>query len=246
MSLAKLKAFTQARIDLKRSGHAIATSELLKLRLATALAQDAVMAPWNIDAARISLEKADLITLTLSSCVDSRSEYLKRPDLGRRLSNDSTARLNTYAQSSDLVVLVSDGLSARAVEQHFVPLFLTVQKQLAPLDLKLGPVCFCPFSRVAICDEIGFLLKTKLAIMFIGERPGLSAQDSLSIYLTYDPKPGNRDSDRNCISNIRPPDGLSYQSASHKLIYLIESSLRLKISGVKLKEATAHNTRTLN
>jgi ethanolamine ammonia-lyase small subunit len=163
---------------------------------------------------------------------------LARPDLGKILTAESCLALQELKKNHnfDIAWIVSDGLSTAAIETHFIPLWGYCKALLEDNHLRSSPLILAPFSRVAIADEIGEILKCRLAIIFIGERPGLSSVDSLGIYLTYHPKLGNQDSNRNCISNIRPPDELSYQLASLKLNYLIHESIRRGLSGVSLKE----------
>jgi ethanolamine ammonia-lyase small subunit len=231
--LKKLQQLTQARVALTRSGNSISTQEILKFNEDCAMARDAVHAVWNINAIK---ENCHEECIQVKTVISDRNEYLKRPDLGRVLTNESREALTKIKNNYDVVFIVSDGLSATAIEKHFIPLWSHIKKLLLPYHLKIAPIILAPFSRVALSDEIGFYLNAKVSIIFIGERPGLTASDSLGIYLTYAPKPGNTDSNRNCISNIRPPDGLSYEVATKKLIYLLIESMKLKLSGIILKE----------
>ncbi len=226
--------WTKARINLDRLGHGLLTKDILSLKWAHALAKDAVLTPWDVKDSKNKLLALNEKSLILSSKVNDKDEYLRRPDLGRKLSSESIKALSAL-NPCDLVFIISDGLSSTAI-RHLVPFWQVFKEQLENYTLNIAPLMLVPFSRVAIADEIGFLLKAKLAIIFIGERPGLSSPDSLSIYLTYDPKPSNTDSDRNCISNICPPNGLSYELAVDKLDFLIRESLQRKLSGVELKE----------
>jgi ethanolamine ammonia-lyase small subunit len=225
----QLRTFTQARIGLGRSGSAVPTSRLLEFQLAHAQARDAVLRVWDVESfAKVLGEDSILVT----SQVDTRDAFLKRPDLGRQLSPASRAALQPSA--NELAIIVSDGLSSKAIETHFLPFWKVFAPQIR--DLQYSPLVLAPYARVALSDEVGAALGAKLSIIFIGERPGLSSSDSMGIYLTYHPKLGNHDANRNCISNIRPPDGLSYEQASAKLTYLIRESLRRQLSGVNLKE----------
>lgn len=234
MSLRKLKDFTNARIGLEKSGISIKTKELLKLKSALAKAHDAVLGEWNWCCLQNNLK--DLKTLILHSQVRSKSLYLERPDLGKVLDPLSEQELLSLAKGYDIACIVSDGLSATAISHHFLPLWKLFDERLQKSKFSRAPLCLVPFGRVAISDEIAFRLNAKLAIMFIGERPGLSAPDSLGIYLSYNPHPLKKDSERNCISNIHIPHGLSYEQACDKLWYLIRESMKHKISGVGLKE----------
>jgi ethanolamine ammonia-lyase small subunit len=234
--LKQLQHWTKARVSLGYTGHSIPTQEILKFNLARAQAIDAVHAKWNVDALEKKLKNAGEKVVVVNSQIQDRAEYLKRPDLGRILNDDSHNILQSISDNYDIVFIVSDGLSAIAVEKHFLPLWEHLKKLLT---FKMAPIILAPFARVALSDDIGFCVKAKLAVIFIGERPGLTASDSLGIYLTYQPKPGNLDSGRNCISNIHIPDGLSYTIAAEKLMFLIQESLRRKLSGIALKDETS-------
>lgn len=230
------KTWTKARIDLGRTGHGLKTQEVLALKWAHALAKDAVLASWTVKETSDSLESLGEKTLILASRVKNREEYLKRPDLGRKLEQGSYKKLLSLKSQYDVVFIISDGLSTTAIEHHLMPFWTVFKTQLKNYSLKVAPLILVPFSRVALSDDVGVALGAKLSIILIGERPGLSMPDSLSAYLTYDPRPENTDSNRNCLSNICPPTGLSYDAASQKLIYLVRESLQRKLSGVGLKE----------
>ena len=232
-----LRRFTQARIALGRAGHAVPTQALLDFQLAHAQARDAVQFPWNIDAFAEQLRDIGEETLILQTPVSSRSEYLRRPDFGRVLTEESRIRLcNFKARGVDVALIVSNGLSSTAVERRGIALLQTILEGLRVRQFRIAPICLVANGRVALLDDIGSVLDARVAVIVIGERPGLSAADSLGIYLGYAPKQGNPDAERNCISNIHPPEGLSYESATRKLLYLIEESIRRGFSGVALKD----------
>lgn len=231
------KNWTEARIDLGRTGHALRTPEVLALRWAHALAKDAVLTPWDVKNTRDVLQALGEKPLILSSKVENRDDYLKRPDLGRKLKPQSTQKLSSLkSKQYDLVFIISDGLSSAAINKHLLPFWSVLKAHLAEYSLKIAPPILVPFARVAISDDVGFAIGAKLSVILLGERPGLSTPDSLSAYLTYDPKPENTDALRNCISNICPPKGCSHEKAAQKLLYLIRESLQRKLSGVSLKE----------
>jgi ethanolamine ammonia-lyase small subunit len=237
---ALLRRFTQARIALGRAGHAVPTQVLLDFQLAHAQARDAVHFPWDIDAFAEQLRGLDTEVLVLDTLVGSRSEYLRRPDLGRLLSEESRTRLrNLSAEAADVALIVTNGLSSTAIERHGIPLLQAILNGYRSRQLRVAPICLAANGRVALADDIGSILSARVAVIIVGERPGLSAADSLGIYLTFAPQAGNTDAQRNCISNIRPPEGLSYEAAAAKLIYLTGEALRRGISGVTLKDATA-------
>jgi ethanolamine ammonia-lyase small subunit len=227
-----LREFTPARVDLGRTGHSLPTSELLDFQLAHARARDAVHLPLDVHSMILELKQNKIPCVALASEAGDRSTYLRRPDLGRRLNALSRERLTPVKSDYDAVFVIADGLSALAVHRHAVPF---LELFLAGLDWNIAPVAIVEQARVAIGDEIGELLGAKLAVVLIGERPGLSSPDSLGIYLTWQPRAGRTDAERNCISNIRA-EGLSYELATHKLLFLMNESRRLKLSGVQLKE----------
>jgi len=227
-----LREFTSARVDLGRTGHSLPTSELLDFQLAHARARDAVHLPLDVTSLVVELKQKNIQCVTLASEARDRLTYLQRPDLGRRLNAESRQRLAPLKSDYDAAFIIADGLSALAVHRHAAPL---LELALAQLNWNIAPVAVVEQGRVGISDEIGELLGAKLAVMLIGERPGLSSPDSLGIYLTWQPKAGRTEADRNCISNIRA-EGLSYELAAHKLLFLMNESRRLKLSGVQLKE----------
>lgn len=229
-----LRQFTNARIALGRAGNSLPTAPLLAFNLSHAQARDAVHHPLDADALHEQLRAQGFTSLDVHSAAPDREHYLRRPDLGRKLSDESREALTQVAiEPPDVVFVIADGLSAFAASKQSIPLLQAVCSRLT--DWKIGPVVVARQGRVALGDEIGEILKTKLVVMLIGERPGLSSPDSLGIYLTYAPKVGCSDAQRNCISNVRP-EGLSYDAAAHKLHYLLTHARRLGLTGVGLKD----------
>jgi ethanolamine ammonia-lyase small subunit len=237
----QLRRFTPARIALGRVGNSLPTDEVLRFGVAHALAQDAVHLPLDIAMLESDLEMAHWRTLRVHSRAPDRATYLLRPDYGRRLSDASAAVLAGHrGKSCDLVFVIADGLSALAVQRHAVPL-LEMTRPLLRDAWSVGPVVIAEQGRVAIGDEIGGLLRARIAIVLIGERPGLSSPDSLGIYLTFAPKPGRSDAQRNCISNVRP-EGLVYAAAATKLVWLLNEAIRVQLTGVGLKDQSELTT----
>lgn len=225
-----LRRHTAARIGLGRAGDSVPTPRLLEFELAHARARDAVHAAVDFDAVRAGLGELD--TVAVHSAAPDRATYLQRPDLGRRLDPDSARLLER--DDYDVAFVIADGLSARAVHDHATPTLQAVLERLG--GWRIAPVVLATQSRVALGDEIGERLGARLVAVLIGERPGLSAADSLGIYLTAHPRVGRKDSERNCISNIHPPDGLGYRSAAQKLVLLMSEARRQGITGVALKD----------
>jgi len=233
----ELRRYTQARIGQGRAGCATPTDAQLDFQLAHAMARDAVHQPWLISEFAGSLSALGHEPLVLTTQITSREQYLQRPDQGRRLDQTSRDILQSHAQTStDIALIVSDGLSSTAVHRHGLELIQAVLNAYTNSSLSVGPICLAANARVALSDEIGALLGARLAVIIVGERPGLSAADSLGIYMTYAPSPDNTDAERNCLSNIRPPEGMSYQVAATKLAYLSQQALVRKCSGVALKD----------
>lgn len=233
----QLKQFTQARIALGRVGSSLPTREVLDFSLSHALARDAVHLALDTATLIQDIETAlAMPVLHVHSQAQDRATYLLRPDRGRQLSQASRDQLAAARGTApiDLLLVVADGLSSLAISNHALPLLREIQQQ-APVDWHLGQIVLASQARVALADEVGALLGASMVAMLIGERPGLSSPDSLGIYLTYQPKPGCSDADRNCISNVRP-DGLHYAAAAKKLLWLAKEAKRLRVSGVALKD----------
>jgi ethanolamine ammonia-lyase small subunit len=229
MKLDRLRDFTTARVALGRTGDSLPTRELLDFQLAHARARDAVHATLDASALRLELHALGVDAAVVHSAARDRSTYLRRPDLGRILDDESRTLIAAQRAKHDAVFIAADGLSALAVERHAAPLLQLVLPRFA------GPVILVEQGRVAIGDDIGETIGAGMAVLLIGERPGLSAPDSLGVYLTWRPRRGLTDADRNCISNIRA-DGLSYAAAAHKLLFLMNEARRRKLSGIALKE----------
>jgi ethanolamine ammonia-lyase small subunit len=229
-----LRRFTQARIALGRAGNSLPTEPLLAFNLSHAQARDAVHHPLDAQALSEALHAHGFASLDVQSAAPDRAHFLRRPDLGRRLSDESRRTLERIGSASpDIVFVIADGLSACAASKQAIPLLAAIRPKLA--DWQLAPVVIARQARVALGDEIGELLHAKFVAMLIGERPGLSSPDSLGIYLTYMPRIGRTDAERNCISNVRP-EGLGFAAAAHKLHYLLTQARRLGITGVGLKD----------
>jgi ethanolamine ammonia-lyase small subunit len=233
---AALQAFTAARIALGRSGTSVPLREALAFKLAHAHARDAVYSALAPEPLLAGLQALRRPGAQVRSRAQNRQEYLQRPDWGRQLDEPSQAELAGLASGEcDLVVVLADGLSATAINDHALPLLSLLLPQLRQAGLRLGPVVVAEQARVAIGDEIGHLLQARLVLVLIGERPGLSAPNSLGAYFTFGPRPGLTDEARNCVSNIRP-EGLAYPAAAARLFFLLREALRRQLSGVHLKD----------
>lgn len=235
-----LRRFTNARIALGRAGDSLPTAPQLAFQLDHARARDAVHLPFDAAGVAGAVAAAGLPVLLAQSAAPDRATYLKRPDLGRRLSEGARAALAAHGDGAgyDAVFVIADGLSALAVHSHAAALATRVAAALAGLGWRLAPVVVVSQGRVAVADEIGQLLGAEQAVILIGERPGLSVADSLGVYLTYGPRPGRSDAERNCISNIHGR-GQSYEAAMQTLIYLMSEARRRRLTGVELKDDRA-------
>lgn len=241
-----LRCFTAARIALGRAGISLPTTEQLRFRLDHARARDAVHLPLDAAAIRTALEALQWPALTLHSAAADRRSFLQRPDLGRQLDDHSRAKLGSLhlhpqhgaeLPRCDLAFVIADGLSALAVHRHAVPLLAALQPLLlaAPPPWRIAPVAVVQQARVAIGDEIGAALGADMVVVLIGERPGLSSPDSLGLYVSWAPRAGLSDADRNCISNVRP-EGLRIAAAAEQLHHLLGEARRLRLTGVGLKD----------
>ena len=233
-SVADMRGLTPARVGLGRAGASLTTRALLDFTLDHARARDAVHAPFEDAAIAAALASHGLGTLPVSSLVIDRAAYLKRPDLGRKLSSESRAALEREVwPGCDIVLVIADGLSPAAVNAHAVGL---VAALLPKLDgFRFGPIVIAAGARVALGDEVGALTKARMTVMLIGERPGLSAPQSLGAYLTVAPQPGRSDAERNCVSNIQTA-GLGFDEAAVKIAWLAREGLRRGVTGVALKD----------
>ncbi|HEX6902152.1 MAG TPA: ethanolamine ammonia-lyase subunit EutC [Thermoanaerobaculia bacterium] len=231
----RLAALTPARVALGRAGAGLPTRELLRFELAHAQARDAVEQPLDVASLRAELAAAGLPVLHAASRAADRRVYLQRPDLGRRLDAASARELAAPGGTAgfDLAIVVADGLSALAVQRHAAPAVAALLPLLA--GLRIAPLVLATQARVALADEVGALLGARLALILLGERPGLSSPDSLGAYLTYAPRVGRRDAERNCVSNIRPA-GLPPDRAARKLAWLIREALGRELTGVRLHD----------
>ncbi|MFV8818378.1 ethanolamine ammonia-lyase subunit EutC [Haliea sp. E17] len=231
-----LRRYTAARLAGGRAGNAQTTEAQLRFQLDHARARDAVLHPLDTGRLAQDLQDSGLPVFTVQSAADNRALYLQRPDLGRRLRDTDHEVLATHKGTAEIAVAVVDGLSSIAVERHAAALLQRLLPQLREAGYSLAPLTLANQGRVALGDDIGEALGARLVLVLIGERPGLSSPDSLGIYLTYAPCPGRLDSERNCISNIRPPEGLDYQRAADTCLYLCRNALRRQLSGVRLKD----------
>ena len=233
---AKLAGVTPARLALGRAGSALPTAQVLALAVAHARARDAVHAGFDAAAMAKQLQHLGHGVIEVESAAASRDIYLRRPDFGRRLSTASRERLEHLGGSvRDLSIVLADGLSATAVHENAGKVLRELVPILQGRGYSLSPVVLARQARVALGDEIGQALGSRMTIVLIGERPGLSSADSLSAYLTFAPALGRTDAERNCISNIRPA-GLSPGLAAVKIAWIVDRAFSLSLTGVALKD----------
>lgn len=230
-----LRKLGGARIGLQRSGASLATGPLLDFKLAHARARDAVHDELDEKQLSADLAPIGIDVIAVASAAEDRPRYLMRPDLGRRLAPGDEARLTPHAGRHDVVFVIADGLSARAVQRHAQPVLSNVIAALRAEQWTIAPLVIVRHGRVAVGDVIASLMGSASVAVLIGERPGLTAPDSMGAYLTWQPHPGTTDADRNCISNIRP-DGIGYADAAFKLAHLLRAMRARRISGVQLKD----------
>lgn len=244
----ELRRFTRARVALGRAGTSLPTKALLDFQLDHARAVDAVHQPLDMERLSRALRASDIVqsligepTIVVESEAADQDTFLQRPDLGRRLREQDARTLREFSASKeagfDLVVLLSGGLSASAVQRHAPPFLeeLTAQLKAQHRTLTVAPLVMAPRARVALGDDVGESIGARMALVLVGERPGLTSPDSMGAYLTWSARRGTLDSQRNCVSNIRP-EGLSYGDAAGKVTYLIREARRLQCTGIGLKD----------
>lgn len=229
-----LRMYTPARIGLGIRGASQPTHQIMKFNADHATARDAVRVPLNVAVLSEELSRMGFETPNhVRSSAATREDYLRRPDLGRRPADIAALQ----PCSADVGIVIADGLSARAVQSHAVALTVALVDALSG-RYRLAPITIATQARVALGDHVGEALGIATVLVIIGERPGLSVADSLGIYLTHHPRPGRTDAERNCISNIHPPDGLTFKQAAAVCARLLDGARRLGRSGVDLKDTS--------
>ncbi len=232
---AELRRMTAARIGLRKTGASLATGPLLDFQLAHARARDAVHKPLDEGALIADLGGLGDLVLAVSSEAEDRQRYLMRPDLGRRLSPEAETTLASHKAAYDVVFVITAGLSAGAVQDHALPVLARLLPALRADGWRIAPLVIVRRGRVGVGDAVATVLGAAGAGVLIGERPGLSATDSMGAYLTWQPHAHTTDADRNCVSNIRP-DGCSYDDSALKLAHLLRAMRARRISGIRLKD----------
>ncbi len=234
-SIGDLRDLTPARVGLGLAGASLPTKALLEFTLDHARARDAVHAGFDVSAMMRGLGELGLEVSSVSSRAGNRKDYLRRPDLGRMLDPQSQHLLASRAGGARLAIVIGDGLSPAAVNAHAIALLRSLIPQLTADEIEIGHAVVASGARVALGDEIGAILGARMIVMLIGERPGLSAADSLGVYLTFAPKVGLTDEKRNCVSNIHRA-GLGYDEAAFRIAWLIREGIARELTGVALKD----------
>jgi ethanolamine ammonia-lyase small subunit len=242
-SLSDLRDLTPARVGLGRSGVSLPTKALLDFTLDHARARDAVHAAFDVSAVISGLNDLGLAAFEVASCAPNRKEYLRRPDLGRKLDPASKHLLASRKTAAPcrLAIVIGDGLSPSAVHAHAIELVRNLMPRFAADGIEIDQAVVASGARVALGDEIGAAFGAQMVVMLIGERPGLSASDSLGAYLTFAPRPGLTDAERNCVSNIHRA-GLGTEEAASRIAWLVREGLARKMSGVALKDESGTPT----
>ena len=241
-SLKDLRDLTPARVALGRAGASMPTKALLEFTLDHARARDAVHAAFDVPALIAGLGSLGVPAVKVSSQACNRKDYLRRPDLGRTLDPASRDLLANHTGSPcRLAIVIGDGLSPSAVNAHAIELVGNLIPRLAADGIEIGVAVIASGARVALGDEIGAILGARMMVMLLGERPGLSAPDSLGAYLTFAPRPGLTDAERNCVSNIHG-SGLGYDEAAFRIAWLVREGLARQITGVALKDESGGQT----
>jgi len=233
-----LQQHTTARVALGKTGTGMFTQDIMSFRAAHAQAKDSIYQTFDSKIIADSLTQLNRKVWVLKSKANDKREFLLRPDLGRQLHEESMELIGTLQASLpfDLCISISDGLSVSAIHEHCIPLMTLLLKKMDDAGYSISPICIVERGRVAISDITGFLTRSKVSLILIGERPGLSASNSLGAYVTYGPKTGNTDAHRNCVSNIHQ-GGLDYELAADEIFSLVTLALQKQLSGSQLKTA---------
>jgi ethanolamine ammonia-lyase small subunit len=241
--LEELKAFTPARIGIGSTGTSIPSGAALDFAWAHAAAKDALTSGIDFVQLAAKMEAFFYSRVPVKSKAKDRDDYLLRPDLGRMLCQESLNELQQWNAEKpyDLVFVLADGLSANAIQLHAQPFFTALFPLIEQAQYKIAPTCLASEARVALGDGIAQAINAKLVVVLIGERPGLSAPNSMSLYLTFAPNATTTDAQRNCISNIQE-QGLSYEAAAQNCAFLIEQALKRNETGIHLKNTFTPNT----
>jgi ethanolamine ammonia-lyase small subunit len=241
-SLERLRELTPARVGLGRAGAGLPTEALLGFTLDHARARDAVHAAFDVAGLVAGLSEFGMPPAEVASQARGRRDYLRRPDLGRMLDPASKRLLERHGGSAgQLAIVIGDGLSPAAVGRHAVQLLRHLIPRLAADRIAPGALVIASGARVALGDEIGGILAAPMLVMLIGERPGLSAPDSLGCYLTLAPRIGLTDAERNCVSNIHGA-GLGYDEAAFRIAWLVREGFARQVTGVALKDESGAET----
>lgn len=234
-----LREATNARIALGRAGASLPTQPWLDFKLAHARARDAVHIELDLAHLNKELAPMECDTVVANTAAPDRATYLRRPDLGARLADPSRAGLKELADKMtakpDLSIILSDGLTAFALQEHAASLLQCLLPILQKEDWTIAPLVIAPLARVALQDEIGELFGARLALILLGERPGLDSPDSLGAYLVFNPGKERTNADRNCVSNIRTA-GLAPNKAADAIAYLLRQARHQGRSGITLKD----------
>jgi ethanolamine ammonia-lyase small subunit len=233
-----LRGYTPARIALGRAGNGLPTSAHLAFQAAHARARDAVHAALDAEAFAKKIALCGYAVMIVRSAAPDRHAYVRFPDLGRTLAAESKAQLSEPLIAPDIVIVIGDGLSSIAIDRNALAVLQALWPRLQDRRYRMAPILVALQARVALADQIGELLQAKLSVMLIGERPGLSAADSLGMYLTFAPRAGRLDSERNCISNIHDK-GMTAEDAADEACRLIQAMFAQRTSGVALARDTA-------
>jgi ethanolamine ammonia-lyase small subunit len=232
----KVRVRTPARLLAGRSGAAYRTNTQLELRQAHAAARDAVRAELGLftNPDNEFIRKWNLFEVC--SRAANKDEYLLRPDLGRQLNEASRAEVNRRCiKGRDLQIVIGDGLSVTAVAMQVPRLLQQLYDGAITRGWSVGNTFVIRYCRVGILNEIGELLSPKVAVLLIGERPGLATAESLSAYMAYQPKGSDTDANRNLISNIHAR-GVSTEQAVQRILNLARSMTNARKSGFQLRE----------
>jgi ethanolamine ammonia-lyase small subunit len=234
----KIRQRTPARVLVDRAGSSYRTTTQLELRQAHAAARDAVRTELDMerDLGAEFIQRWKLFEV--ATAARSKDEYLLRPDLGRRLNDAARRQIAARCpEQVDLQVVLGDGLSVTAMATQVPRLLPLIAGKVHARAWTLGQPFVVRYCRVGMMNDVGELLRPKIVLLLIGERPGLATAESLSAYMAFRPRAGHTDAERNLISNIHA-QGVSLEAASTRIVELAAQMMASGSSGVALKEQT--------
>ena len=230
-ALGNLRRTTSARLAVGRAGPRPRTGSLLLFQADHAVTQDAIYGVVREET------KAAHDLFSVTSQAEDRQTYLLRPDLGRRLSDAAKAEIDKRCKKGvDVQIVVGDGLSAAAIDNNLADILPVITQGLSSAGFSIGTPFFVTNCRVGVMNDINAIVRAKVLLLLIGERPGLGIADAMSAYMGYDPQPGKTDADRDLVCMITRGGGTNPLEAGAYIVEVIKRMMKHQASGVRLRE----------